>query len=119
MRIFPVLAVVLAFCGLIYGGPTEGKAVYDKSCKSCHGADGKGNPAIAKVMKVELRPLGSSEVQAKSDAELKKIITDGTGKMKPIASVTGKSLEMSWPICGHSNSAAAQACAAARRNADS
>lgn len=61
-----------------------GKAVYEKSCKMCHGATGQGNPGLAKTMKVEMRPLGSPEVQAKSDAELKKNSTQGTGKMKPI-----------------------------------
>ena len=66
-----------------------GKAVYDKSCKSCHGADGAGNPAVAKMMKVEMKALGSKEVQAKSDDDLKAVVTKGTGKMKPVASVTG------------------------------
>ena len=65
---------------------TAGKAVYDKSCKSCHGADGTPNPAMAKMMKVEIRDLKSSEVQATSDDDLKKVITDGKGKMKPIPS---------------------------------
>lgn len=64
-----------------------GKAAFDKSCKSCHLADGKGNPAYAKAMKVELRPLGSKEVQAKPDAELTKNITEGIGKMKPVKSL--------------------------------
>ena len=61
-----------------------GKDVYDKSCKGCHGADGSGNPAIAKAMKVELKHLGSKEVQAKSDDVLKKEATGGVGKMKPV-----------------------------------
>jgi len=61
-----------------------GKEVYDKSCRSCHGADGSGNPAIAKAMKVTLRHLGPKEVQAKSDGDLKKEITEGVGKMKPM-----------------------------------
>ncbi len=39
-------------------------------------------PRIAKMMKVEMRDLKSPEVQAASDDELKKIITDGKGKMK-------------------------------------
>ena len=69
-------------------GAAEGKAVFDKSCKSCHGADGKGNPAIAKMMKVTIRALGSKEVQAKSDADLKKDITQGNGKMKPVAGLS-------------------------------
>jgi len=70
-------AIVLA------GDAGAGKATYDKSCKSCHGVDGKGNPAIAKALKVDLRGLGSAEVQAKSDADLKKDSIQGTGKMKP------------------------------------
>ena len=66
-----------------------GKAVYDKSCKSCHGPDGAGNPAVAKMMKVEMNHLGSKEAQAKSDDELKAVVTNGVGKMKPIGSVQG------------------------------
>ena len=64
-----------------------GKAAYDKACKSCHGAEGKGNPAIAKMMKVEMRALGSSEVQAKNDAAISKDITEGMGKMKGVKSL--------------------------------
>lgn len=70
-----------------------GKAVYDKSCKTCHGPNGEGNPAIAKAMKVTMHPLGSAEVQQKSDADLKAAITKGTGKMKPVAGVTGKQVD--------------------------
>jgi len=66
-----------------------GQAVYDKSCKGCHGPDGAGNPAIAKMFKVEMRDLKSAGVQAMSDDDLKKIIADGKGKMKPVASVSG------------------------------
>ena len=66
-----------------------GQAAYDKSCKSCHGADGTPNAAIAKMMKVEMRDLKSAEVQAMSDGDIKKIITDGKGKMKPVKTATG------------------------------
>jgi mono/diheme cytochrome c family protein len=66
-----------------------GKAAYDKACKSCHGADGAPNSKIASMMKAEMRHLGSKEVQALSDAEHKKIITEGKGKMKPVKSVSG------------------------------
>ena len=65
----------------------DGKAAFDKSCKACHLSDGKGNAAIGKAMKVELRPLGSKEVQAKPDTELSKNITEGLGKMKPVKSL--------------------------------
>lgn len=64
-----------------------GKAVYDAKCKTCHGADGSGNPGIAKAMKVEMKALGSST------ADVKKVITEGQGKMKPVASVAGADLD--------------------------
>ncbi len=66
-----------------------GQAVYDRSCKSCHGADGTPNAAIAKMMKVDMKDLKSAEVQGMSDADLKGVIANGKGKMKPIKSVSG------------------------------
>jgi mono/diheme cytochrome c family protein len=75
------------------GDAAAGKAVFEKSCKNCHGATGEGNPTIAKMMKVEMKPLGSAEVQSQSDDALKKVVTDGKGKMQPIHSVTGKPLD--------------------------
>jgi predicted CXXCH cytochrome family protein len=66
-----------------------GKAVYQKSCKSCHGPDGTPNAAVAKMMKADMKDLKSSDVQAMSDEDLKKVIANGKGKMKPIASISG------------------------------
>jgi mono/diheme cytochrome c family protein len=76
--------------GLAYAGATEGKEVYTAKCAQCHGANGEGKPAIAKMMNVTQKALGSKEVQAKSDADLKKVILAGQGKMKPVAGVTEK-----------------------------
>lgn len=73
---------------------TAGKAAYDKSCKSCHGPDGTPNAAVAKMMKVEMRDLKSSDVQAISDDDLKKIITEGKGKMKPVASASSSAADV-------------------------
>ena len=70
-----------------------GAAAYDKSCKSCHGADGTPNAAVAKMMKVDMKDLKSSEVQSMSDADIKKVITQGMGKMKPVAAVSGSSAD--------------------------
>lgn len=70
-----------------------GQAVYDKSCKACHGAEGTANPGVAKMMKVEIQDLKSREVQGMSDAEIKNVISMGKGKMKPVSSVTGASLD--------------------------
>jgi mono/diheme cytochrome c family protein len=70
-----------------------GQEVFAKSCKSCHGADGTPNPAIVKMMKVDMKNLGSAEVQAQSDADITKIITEGKGKMKPVKTVSGAAVD--------------------------
>src|SRR6059036_3903766 len=89
------VAVLIASAGLALaaGDAAAGKAVYDKSCKTCHGADGAANPAITKMMKVDIKNLSSAEVQGRSDADIKKIITEGQGKMKPVASVAAKDID--------------------------
>lgn len=87
-----LLTMTLAAVGITaaWGADAKaGQAVYDRSCKSCHGADGTANPAMVKMMKVEIADLKSSEVQSMSDAQLKAVIAEGKGKMKPIRSVTG------------------------------
>ena len=92
MRFFAIawLAAAAAFGA---GNAKDGQAVYDKSCKNCHGATGQANPNIAKMMKVEIADLGSPAVQKLSDDEMKKIVTDGKGKMPAIRTVTGKSID--------------------------
>jgi len=79
---------LLASLTLASAGVPEGKATFAAKCQSCHGANGEGKPAIAKMFNVTIHPLGSKEVQSKSDADLKKIITAGQGKMKPIAGLS-------------------------------
>ena len=77
MRFLPVYAVFLALgAGQAFAAAADGKAVYETKCKGCHKADGSGMPAM------KMRALGSADVQAKSDADLKKDITTGNGKMK-------------------------------------
>jgi mono/diheme cytochrome c family protein len=75
------------------GDAAAGKAVYTKKCASCHGEKGEGKEAIAKMMKVQMKALGSKEVQAKSDDELKKDTTQGFGKMKGVQGLSDKDAE--------------------------
>ena len=77
-----LLGSALGAAMMLAADAAAGKATYDKTCKSCHGADGTHNAAIAKSFKVEMKALHSKEVQAKSDAEIKKVIAEGQGKMK-------------------------------------
>jgi mono/diheme cytochrome c family protein len=92
MRLIYVSAISVALFGTtaMAADAAAGKAVYDKSCKMCHGAEGQGNPGMAKMLKVTFRPLGSKEVQASKDEDLKKVVTQGTGKMKPVAGLNDK-----------------------------
>ena len=75
------------------GDVAAGKELFVKKCASCHGVNGEGKDAIAKMMKVEMKHLGSKEVQAKSDADLSKSMREGTGKMKPVADLKEKDLQ--------------------------
>ena len=78
---------------LAAGDAAAGKELYARKCVSCHAAAGEGKDAIAKMMKVEMKPLSSKEVQAKSDADLAKVIKEGSGKMKPIADLKDKDVQ--------------------------
>jgi hypothetical protein len=42
------------------------------------------------MMKVDMQDLKSTEVQAMSDDDIKKIIAGGKGKMQPVRSVSGR-----------------------------
>ena len=94
MRAVPVLITVIGV--LLYVMPmtaadtAAGKDLFAKKCASCHGAAGEGKDAIAKMFKVEMKPLNSKEVQAKSDADIKKVILEGTGKMNVVKDVDAK-----------------------------
>lgn len=66
-----------------------GKAIYDKNCAGCHGADGKGNPAVAKTLGEKGLNIVSKETKQKSDDELLKIIAEGAGKMPPSKKLSG------------------------------
>jgi mono/diheme cytochrome c family protein len=95
MRTILITFTAITFCanGASAADAKAGQDVFAKSCKSCHGADGTPNPAIVKMMKVDMKNLGSAEVQAQSDGDIAKIITEGHGKMKPVKSVSGPAVD--------------------------
>ena len=88
-----VTIVTLCATAAFGANAKAGQAIYDKSCKSCHGADGTPNAAVAKMMKVDMKDLKASEVQALSDEDMKEIIVKGKGKMKPVKTVSGPAVE--------------------------
>jgi mono/diheme cytochrome c family protein len=90
LLVVPTLFILMT-AGVSAADVKAGQTAYEKACKSCHGIDGTPNPTMVKALKVDMRDLKSPEVQAESDDQIKKAITSGTGKMRPVASVTGDS----------------------------
>lgn len=76
------LVVALAWLPAANAGEAKaGKAQYDKLCASCHGADGKGNPAMAKALGEKGLNLTTKEVKDAKDEDLIKVAVEGRGKM--------------------------------------
>jgi mono/diheme cytochrome c family protein len=71
-----VMGIVLAFSMLSFA---DGAETFKSKCAMCHSANGAGDNAMGKAMK--LRDLGSADVQAQSDKQLTDIITNGKEKM--------------------------------------
>ena len=85
-----VTLTLVVSAGLSWASAPEGKEVYTAKCAPCHGPNGEGKAAIAKMYNVTQAPLASKEVQAKTDAQLQAVILKGQGKMKPVSGVTEK-----------------------------
>ncbi len=83
-----VVGMTVALASAWAADAAAGAQLYAAKCQGCHGKAGEGNPVMAKALKVEMKPLGSSDVQKKSDSELKMNITDGNGKMKAISGLS-------------------------------
>ncbi len=88
-----VVAAALTASPAFAADSAAGKTLYDSKCKTCHLADGSGNPGMGKALGVTIKPLGGADVQGMSDADLKKVVTAGSGKMKPVAGVAGGDLD--------------------------
>jgi mono/diheme cytochrome c family protein len=57
----------------------EGASLFKSKCAMCHGPDGSGKTIMGEKLKIP--DLHSADVQKKSDADLKTIITKGKDKM--------------------------------------
>ena len=91
MKLFTIATLSLTVClGFAYAGAPDGKPIFAAKCQACHGANGEGKASIAKMFNVTMPALGSKEIQVKSDADLKKTITEGHGKMKPVGGLDEK-----------------------------
>jgi mono/diheme cytochrome c family protein len=76
-----VLLIVISlsvFATAQNGDAIKGGPLYASKCAVCHGAKGEGKPAL------KTGPLTTTEIKAKTDAALGKVILEGKGTMKPI-----------------------------------
>lgn len=73
------LVVILAPLLSTYALADSGAEIYKTRCAACHGARGAGDTMLGKNL--QMRHLGSDEVQRKSDDELAGIISRGKNKM--------------------------------------
>jgi len=65
----------------VFAADAGGKALFEKSCAGCHGANGKGNPGMAKVLGEKGLNIATMDTAKKSDEQLLKVIAEGAGKM--------------------------------------
>jgi cytochrome c6 len=81
-----VLSAAIAAGTLLHGIPASADedtaATYKAKCAGCHGADGKGKPAMKTL------DFASDDVQKMSDADLSSAIVNGKGKMPAYKSMT-------------------------------
>jgi mono/diheme cytochrome c family protein len=70
--------VILAGVSMVFAGDAaKGKAIYERSCASCHGAGGKGDGPAGKLMNPKPADFTSPQSKKKSDAELLTTIESG------------------------------------------
>ena len=89
MKNFMIVTSLAALSGMAAMGADlkAGQSAYDRECGDCHALNGAPIPSVAKAMKkqqITMRDMAGKEVQAQADATWKKMILEGTGKMKPI-----------------------------------
>ena len=78
------LALVALPISAATGNVKAGEKLYQDFCQSCHGEKGEGNPAAYKKAKAKIVHLGSEEAQAKTDDSIRKVMTEGFGKMDKV-----------------------------------
>jgi len=59
------------------GDPAKGKALFEKHCVACHGAQGKGDGPAGKVLNPPAADFTSAASKKKAEAELKQVVENG------------------------------------------
>ncbi|MBI2122002.1 MAG: cytochrome c [Candidatus Sungbacteria bacterium] len=94
LLIIGFLAAVLLFADRgIAAGKQDGKALYSAKCSGCHGADGKGNAALATALSadpgaMDLTKKDVKDVKKRSNQDLSCVIKNGKGKMPAVTGLS-------------------------------
>jgi cytochrome c6 len=93
-----ILLAALLGLGVSLAQAEDAKAIWDKTCKKCHGADGNGT-TTAMGKKLGLKDYSDAKVQAEmKDEEIAKAIKEGVQKdgktvMKPLEGATDEDVK--------------------------
>jgi mono/diheme cytochrome c family protein len=84
--IITFLALMATVAGIALAADAKaGADVFNTKCKICHGEGGAvPNATMSKMFGVPIPMLNSPEIQAKSDADIRKVVTEGKGKMTAV-----------------------------------
>lgn len=74
--------LLVAAAGTVRAQAPDGKALYDKSCKMCHGADGTPSAAMTKMWPA-LAKFDAKYMEGRSTDSVVAVLTHGTKTMKP------------------------------------
>jgi len=76
MKRLLLIALATAVAGVFTAGAADAKAIWDKDCAKCHGAEGKGDTKMGQKLKA--KDYTDAKVQAEmKDAEMVKAIKEG------------------------------------------
>lgn len=91
MKRLLLIALATAVAGVFTAGAADAKAIWDKDCAKCHGAEGKGDTKMGQKLKV--KDYTDAKVQAEmKDAEMVKAIKEGVKEKD-----TGKTQMKAFP----------------------
>lgn len=92
MKVFGLVMALVGVLGMVSwvaaADLDAGKKVFASKCAACHGADGKGNATMAKMLKVTIPDL--HQAAGKSDAEIAKLVNEGKKPMPGFAKTLSK-----------------------------
>ncbi len=100
MRMKKLLTLTIAVVGMaaLSASAADGKALYEKDCAKCHGADGKGETKMGKKMGAKDYTDPKVQAELKDEAALKAIkegYKDKEGKviMKPAEGLSDEDIK--------------------------